>query len=218
MSYFVYILTCVDNTLYIGSTHDLEKRLHAHNHLKSGAHYTKIRRPVKLVYSEKCKTYAQVRAREGELKSFSRKEKLSLIKSNTIGLNFDDLFKRFKIKVVRRKIKRPKRSRKEYLEYKNQALHLVKERLEHWNKHYKFEYKKVVIRNQKTRWGSCSKTGNLSFNYKIAKIPLHLADYIVVHELCHIGQFNHSQKFWDLVGETMPDYKKMRQELKKMRV
>ena len=225
MSYFVYILKCADCTLYIGSTNDLDNRLHAHNHLKSGAHYTKIRRPVKLVYSEKCKTYAQVRAREGELKRLSREEKLKLISSRTIALDLNDLFKKFRIRIVRRRVRRVRRrsrtsakSRKEHLEYKDQALKLVKERLEHWNKHYNFTYNKVVIRNQKTRWGSCSKTGNLSFNYKIAKIPLHLADYIVVHELCHIGQFNHSVKFWDLVAETMPDWQKMRVELKKIKV
>lgn len=78
--FFVYILQCNDKTLYIGSTNDLEKRLHAHNHLKSGAHYTKIRRPVRLRYSEKCSTYSEVRAREGELKRLSRKEKLALFK------------------------------------------------------------------------------------------------------------------------------------------
>ncbi len=79
--YQAYILTCADNTLYIGSTHDLEKRLHAHNHLKSGAHYTKIRRPVVLSYQESCETYAQARAREAELKRMTRQEKINLIKS-----------------------------------------------------------------------------------------------------------------------------------------
>jgi putative endonuclease len=78
--YFIYILECKDKTLYVGSTPDLEKRLHAHNHLKSGAHYTKIRRPVVLKYSEKVKTYAKARAREGELKRMTRPEKIELIK------------------------------------------------------------------------------------------------------------------------------------------
>ncbi len=79
--YFVYILKCADDTLYVGSTNKLEKRLHEHNNLKSGAHYTKIRRPVVLVYSEELQTYADVRKREGELKRLSREEKLSLIKN-----------------------------------------------------------------------------------------------------------------------------------------
>lgn len=77
--FYTYILSCADTTLYVGSTHDVEKRLHAHNHLKSGAHYTKIRRPVTLTYSETFETYAEARAREGELKRLSRKEKLALI-------------------------------------------------------------------------------------------------------------------------------------------
>ena len=61
MLYFVYILQCSDKTLYVGSTNDLEKRLHAHNNLKSGAHYTKIRRPVVLKYSKRFKTYSEAR-------------------------------------------------------------------------------------------------------------------------------------------------------------
>ena len=75
----VYILECADTTLYVGSTTDLEKRLYAHNHLKNGAHYTKIRRPVSLVYSEKVKTFAEMRAREAEIKRLSRAEKMKLI-------------------------------------------------------------------------------------------------------------------------------------------
>jgi len=76
----VYILKCADDTLYVGSTNKLEKRLHEHNNLKSGAHYTKIRRPVVLVYSEQLETYSEVRKREGEIKRLSRAEKLNLIK------------------------------------------------------------------------------------------------------------------------------------------
>jgi len=79
VEYFVYILKCADDSFYIGSTPDVEKRLRAHNNLKSGAHYTKIRRPVSLVYKEKCLSYAEARKREGELKRMSRQEKLSLL-------------------------------------------------------------------------------------------------------------------------------------------
>lgn len=76
--FFVYLLQCADETFYVGSTNNLEKRLHAHNNLKSGAHYTKIRRPVVLKYSESHATYALARAREGELKRMTRAEKLRL--------------------------------------------------------------------------------------------------------------------------------------------
>ena len=78
MAYTVYILECADRTLYIGSTNDIERRLHQHNHLKSGAHYTKIRRPVKLKYTEDCKTLGKARTREAELKRLTRNEKQAL--------------------------------------------------------------------------------------------------------------------------------------------
>jgi putative endonuclease len=78
--FYTYIISCADTTLYVGSTTDLEKRLHAHNHLKSGAHYTKIRRPVTLAYSETFATYAEARAREGALKRLTRIKKLALLK------------------------------------------------------------------------------------------------------------------------------------------
>ena len=81
MPYCVYILTCADTTLYVGSTNDLDKRLRQHNHAKSGAHYTKIRRPVTLAYSEPFPTYAEARAREGALKRLTREKKLKLIKN-----------------------------------------------------------------------------------------------------------------------------------------
>ena len=73
--FYVYILECADATLYVGSTNDLQKRLHAHNNLKSGAHYTKIRRPVILKYKEECKTYTEARTREAEIKRMKRADK-----------------------------------------------------------------------------------------------------------------------------------------------
>lgn len=81
MPFFVYILKCKDDTLYIGSTNDLERRLHQHNNLKSGAHYTKIRRPVELVYSKKVRTLSLARKKEHSLKQLTRQEKLALINS-----------------------------------------------------------------------------------------------------------------------------------------
>lgn len=81
MKYTVYILKCSDKTLYTGSTVDLKKRLNEHNHAKAGAKYTRARRPVKLVYSEKCRTFAKARKREAEIKRLTRKQKFNLIKS-----------------------------------------------------------------------------------------------------------------------------------------
>lgn len=103
----------------------------------------------------------------------------------------------------------------DYERYKKQALTLVKERVEHFNAYYGFNYKRISIRNQKTRWGSCSTSGTLSFNYKILFLPPQQRDYIIVHELCHLKELNHSPAFWVLVAETIPDYKTIRRELKK---
>lgn len=79
MSYYIYILECVDKTLYIGLTNDLDKRIVAHNTLKTGARYTKARRPVTMKYSEEFKTKSQALKREWALKKLSRKQKLDLI-------------------------------------------------------------------------------------------------------------------------------------------
>ena len=80
MKYFVYILECKDKTLYTGYTNDLKKRVQAHNILKTGARYTKARRPVQLVYREIFKTKSEALKREIAIKKLSRKEKLKLIK------------------------------------------------------------------------------------------------------------------------------------------
>lgn len=82
MEFTTYILNCKDDSLYVGATNNLEKRLKEHNHSKKGAHYTKIRRPVNLVYSEVYKTLKEARAREAEIKRYSRDKKLALISQN----------------------------------------------------------------------------------------------------------------------------------------
>jgi len=79
MPYVTYILECVDKSFYVGCTNNLEKRIKQHNELKCGAHYTKIRRPVILKYSEKFKTLKEARRREAEIKSWRREKKLALI-------------------------------------------------------------------------------------------------------------------------------------------
>ncbi|MFA6410674.1 MAG: SprT family zinc-dependent metalloprotease [Candidatus Buchananbacteria bacterium] len=111
-----------------------------------------------------------------------------------------------------------KDTKADYAKYKNQALTLAKTRLEYFNQFYGLQFNKINIKNQKTRWGSCSKKGNLNFNFKIALLPPVLADYIIVHELCHLQQFNHSKNFWQLVAKTMPDYLAHRRELRKDKV
>jgi putative endonuclease len=78
--YYTYILECADKSFYVGSTNDLKRRIFQHNNSKSGAHYTKIRRPVILVYSEKFDTLIEARRRESEIKGWRREKKLKLIK------------------------------------------------------------------------------------------------------------------------------------------
>jgi predicted metal-dependent hydrolase len=107
-----------------------------------------------------------------------------------------------------------KLSRHDYLQSKARALLLAKNKVEQWNNYYGFVYSRVSIKNQKTRWGSCSKKGNLNFNYKIARLPENLLDYLIVHELCHLKEMNHSRNFWNLVGQTIPDYKNLRRQLR----
>ncbi|MBI2056055.1 MAG: GIY-YIG nuclease family protein [Candidatus Sungbacteria bacterium] len=85
MQCVVYIVECADTTLYVGSTNNVERRMFEHNGSKQGAHYTKIRRPVVLVYSEICLTLAEARRREAEIKRLSRKKKLSLIKCSNLA-------------------------------------------------------------------------------------------------------------------------------------
>lgn len=82
MVYITYILRCSDDSLYTGSTNDIEKRFHEHNNLKSGAHYTKIRRPVELLYTETFETMSEARKREYVIKQFTRKEKIILMEDS----------------------------------------------------------------------------------------------------------------------------------------
>ena len=98
---------------------------------------------------------------------------------------------------------------------REQARRFVENRLSYFNKFYNFEINRIAIKNTSTRWGSCSSKRNLNFNYKIIYLKPELADYLIVHELCHLGEFNHSKRFWVLVSKTIPNYVKINKELKK---
>jgi hypothetical protein len=106
-------------------------------------------------------------------------------------------------------------SRQEYLTYKQAAERLVVKKINHFNRIYQFRFSQISIRNQKTRWGSCSGRGNLNFNYKLIFLPEKMIDYIIVHELCHLKELNHSNRFWKLVSQTITDYKAIRKDLQK---
>lgn len=99
--------------------------------------------------------------------------------------------------------------------YKKKAEEAIHDRLQFFNEHYGFKYNRVSLRNQKSRWGSCSRLKNLNFNWRLIMAPIEVIDYVVVHELCHLKQMNHSPKFWKLAEETIPNYKEVRKWLRK---
>jgi predicted metal-dependent hydrolase len=107
-------------------------------------------------------------------------------------------------------------TKRDYVRYRDTAEAFVERKVHELNRQYGFTIGRITVRNQKTRWGSCSRKGNLNFNYKLLLIPERLADYVIVHEICHIGEFNHSRKFWDLVWQAIPDYAERRAELRKI--
>lgn len=102
----------------------------------------------------------------------------------------------------------------DYKAHQRAAMAFAAKRIAHFNAHYGFAVKRLTIRNSKTRWGSCSRGGSISLSWTIVRLPPNLADYIVVHELCHLKEFNHSPRFWKLVSETIPDYKERKKLLK----
>ncbi len=89
----------------------------------------------------------------------------------------------------------------------DKALELIPRRAEYFARLIGVQYGSITIRNQKTRWGSCSGKGNLSFNCLLMLTPPKIIDYVVVHELCHRKEMNHSKAFWAEVAKIMPDYK-----------
>lgn len=105
--------------------------------------------------------------------------------------------------------------RREYVARREAARTLVHERLMYWNSFYKFSYGRVAIKDTKSLWGSCSRKGNLNFSYKLTYLPRELADYVIVHELCHLAEHNHGPRFWALVHRTQPDYVRLRKELRR---
>ncbi len=113
--------------------------------------------------------------------------------------------------------KSAKDSARELMEewYKDSALAIFEERVEKYSEcDNKFEVNKVKISWATKRWGSCSGSGNLNFNWRLVMAPMEIVDYVVIHELVHLVHANHSRSFWGLVGKSCPDYKDKRVWLK----
>ena len=107
-----------------------------------------------------------------------------------------------------------KLTREKVIALAEEALKVISERVEYFAKVIGVTYGKITIRNQKTRWGSCSSKGNLNFNCLLMLAPPEVLDYVVVHELCHRKQMNHSKAFWLEVEKVLPNYKEVRKWLK----
>ena len=107
-----------------------------------------------------------------------------------------------------------KLSEKEISKLREKARHLVTQRVKYYAPIIGVPYGQIAIRTQRTRWGSCSSKGNLNFNCLLALVPPDVLDYIVVHELCHRKELNHSERFWTEVGKVLPDYKIRKKWLK----
>ena len=107
-----------------------------------------------------------------------------------------------------------KLTREKVIVLADEALKVIPERVEYFAKVIGVTYGKITVRNQKTRWGSCSSKGNLNFNCLLMLAPPEVLDYVVVHELCHRKQMNHSKAFWLEVEKVLPNYKEVRKWLK----
>ena len=103
---------------------------------------------------------------------------------------------------------------KEYKTRKQEVLELVEQKVSYFNTNYRFSYNKIYVKNHKAQWGSCTEKKNLNFNYRLIHLPKDLQNYLIVHELCHLRELNHSQKFWELISLTFKNYKILRRRLK----
>lgn len=97
---------------------------------------------------------------------------------------------------------------------KRQIRQLITQRVAYYADIMGIAYGRITMRNQKTRWGSCSSDGNLNFNCRLLFVPKELVDYVVVHELAHRRHMDHSPAFWQEVEKYMPDYRERRKQLK----
>ncbi len=132
---------------------------------------------------------------------------------------------------VRRRKPRKAPNRPDYVARKETARILAEERLRHFSAQYAalpaplgpelalaMQWKRLAIRNTRSRWGSCSSRKNLNFNYRILDLPPELRDYVIVHELCHLKELNHGRRFWDLMELMVPQARQFHAEARSMRI
>ena len=121
-------------------------------------------------------------------------------------------------KVTELKRERPVYGEEEIRSHIEKLRPVLEHRVSYYASLMKVDYGRITIRNQKTRWGSCSSAGNLNFNWRLALLSEELLDYVVVHELAHRLEMNHSAAFWKIVARILPDYKERRKILKEYRI
>ena len=98
--------------------------------------------------------------------------------------------------------------------FRQQAKHEIRKRADYFSGLMGVSYNRICIKEQRTKWGSCSSRGNLNFNWKLIMMPEEILDYVVVHELAHRIEMNHSKRFWYEVGKMLPDYREREKWLK----
>jgi predicted metal-dependent hydrolase len=192
---------CRDATLYTGITTDIKRRIKEHNTSLRGAKYTRSRGPVRLVYVHEYSDRSEASKAESRIKDLSRSEKIELIQSA-------------RREHMARRRQKAKESHTVYIRDKEAARALIQRDLDRVNKIYNYTYNRVAVRDQKTRWGSCSKNKNLNFNYKLLYVTEEERLYVIAHELCHLVEMNHSKAFWSLVARTHPNYKMLKAKLR----
>ena len=111
-------------------------------------------------------------------------------------------------------MKIPPLSEAEQRLYRDKAREIFEQKVSYYAQMMGVSYGRIAIRDQKTRWGSCSGEGNLNFNWRLIFAPAGVLDYVVVHELAHRKEMNHSPRFWRVVEDTMPEYRKYQKWLK----
>lgn len=151
---------------------------------------------------------APLRCRKADIEDFVTEKREWIIRKQ------EELRCRIQEREARRE-QLPQWSQEDYRRYQALAAQVLQQRTEYFARQMGVAYGRITVRDQKTRWGSCSAKGNLNYNWRLILAPQEVLDYVVVHELAHRREMNHSERFWQLVEEVLPDYRGRRSWLKK---